>query len=673
MGNKYKQVAVELTAPTGKLDRDMKRGVGIVRKRSKEVNRAANRALGGGDKRRAGGSPMSTAMSGMRGRAMGMVKGAIAFGGFYGLQSEIRSAKAFEEVLVDLAVRGQKSRKWVTALRKSIMSASDEFGVGKEQLASYVGTIIDQTGNTELATKTLRDMTAVAYSTNTNMQQLAGTVVEMQSKLALKPKQFMEALGVLAAQADQGKVPLSQMAQYLPEVLNATTQFGHSGVAALRDYGAVLQMAARGAGSLAEANTAMNRMLDQTAAKRGKIEEALNIKLKKNGAWMQLAPMLKQIVGGLIRMKKEGKDVEKFIVKTWGIRGKKAILPLLQQGMVGWNNRVGADAAGGGGLTSMDALIAAGGATTISERVGRKRKLSPELESWNKELNRVRNQLHKHMLPALEKLGDLMPYLGKGLSFLLDNWKLILGLWTGAKMAAFLAQLTQAGRSVSGAGTGAGADGTRVGGRAGRGRRALGGAVAALPMVPWAIEKGIDIGKYFAGTTFKKQHRQYMASVDADVRTRNLRFGRKNRGKFEAPATYDFETFKEGTDYKRAKTAATNVIKRLGGDKGELDLSKLASMSPEERRSQVASIKAARDVIRGGARQAVAGTGYAKYSTSESFEAMVNRLTPAIEGLTRAQLKLETAIAGFSATETLVQVMEQVQLSAVNASRAGKK
>jgi len=90
------------------------------------------------------------------------------------------------------------------------------------------------------------------------------------------------------------------MANYLPEVLNATTQFGHTGIPALREYGAVLQMAARGAGSLAEANTAMNRMLDQTAAKRAKIEKALGIKLKKNGAWIQLAPMLKEIVAGLI-------------------------------------------------------------------------------------------------------------------------------------------------------------------------------------------------------------------------------------------------------------------------------------------------------------------------------------------------------------------------------------
>lgn len=384
----------------------------------------------------------------MMGTAGGMLKGAAVMGGIYGIQNEIKNAKAFEEVLVDVAVRGSKSREWMDELRGSMLAVSNEFGIGKDQLAAYVGTIIDQTGNTELAVKTLKDMTAVSYSANVPMQELAGTVVEMQSKLGLAPTQFIEAMGILASQADKGKVPLSQMSKFLPEVLNSTVQFGHSGVGALRDYGAMLQMAARGAGSLAEANTAMNRMLDQTAAKRGKIEKTLGIKLKKNGAWLQLGDMLKTIVAGLLKMKKEGKDVEKYIIGTWGIRGKKALLPMMQQGSIGWGNKVGADASGGGGLTSFDALRAAGGAGTIGERVARKRKLSPELDAWNKSVERLKNKLHVHLLPVIEKLGAILPQVGKALEWMIDNWKLLLVIWGSQKVIRFFSSFFGGGGGV---------------------------------------------------------------------------------------------------------------------------------------------------------------------------------------------------------------------------------
>jgi hypothetical protein len=475
LADKRKEVvAVELGVNDKKLDRGMKRAGRKVRRHADAMNRDLDRRMGDGIgaaaagrryRRRGAGRPGGGArargvdarrMAG-RGvsRGMGVVKGAAAMGGAYLGATEVMNAKRFEETLVDLGVRGKKTREWVTKLRKEMIAISDEYGVGKEQIADYVGTIIDQTGNTELALGTMKDMTAVAFSTNTAMSDLAGTVVEMQSKLALAPEEFITALGVLTSQADVGKVPLSQMAALLPEVLNSASALGQTGIPALRDYGAVLQIAARGAGSLAEANTAMNRGIDQMVAKRANIEKTLGISLKKNGQWLRLSEVLKLITGRLAEIEKTGGkvtkidkrgrrggkvDIEKWIIDTFGIRGKKMILPMLAQARVGFGNRVGAKG-GQGGLTSFDDLIAAGGQATIGKRVALKRKLSPELEAWNKSINKFRNNLHTNMLPALEKLGAIMPQLGRGASFLVDNWKALLLLWTGAKMLKFFAML----------------------------------------------------------------------------------------------------------------------------------------------------------------------------------------------------------------------------------------
>jgi len=518
MAGKKRVVAAELRVDTSKISGDMREGTRKARRGAQDMSREISQA---GSPIGRGGRTQASRFSRVRGAASqafgiggagGMLKGAVAFGGVYGAASELKKAKAFEEVLVDLAVRGRKSKEWLGELRKSTLAASNEFGVGKEQIAAYAGEIIDKTGNVELAVGTMREMTAVAFAANVPMEQLAGTVVELSSKLALQPKEFTTALGILAEQADVGKVPLSQMAQYLPEVLNAAAQLGHKGVGALRDYGAVLQMAARGTGSLAEANTAMNRMMDNIIAKRTKIEATLGIKLKKNGAWLQLAPMLKLIAGKLAEVQKKGEnlsifnkrgkkgkgslDVEGFVIETFGIRGKKAMLPLMQQAAMGWKGRVGSKD-GKGGLTSLDALIAAGGAGSIKDRVSRKKKLSPELFAWNQAVEVFKNSMHEHLRPALVKLGAIMPSLAKWLGRAVDHWKLLLAIYGGAKIAKFFWLLRRSGLAMAAGGGGiAGVAGTAATATAG-GRAAMlrSMAMSMLPIVlPIVAASAVGVG-----------------------------------------------------------------------------------------------------------------------------------------------------------------------------------
>lgn len=489
MSRRVRTTAAELEVLTGKLPAGLRRGEQLVRKSTQRMQRdmsrvesPLNRMSGSASAR--GGRRRS--LGGMMGSGREMLKGAAVMGGIYGIQAEVKKAKQFEEVLVDIAVRGQKNKQWVDQLRHSMVAMSNEYGIGKEQLADYVGTVIDQTGNTELAVNTLRSMTAVAFSANVPMKELAGTVVEMQSKLGLAPRQFETALGILAAQADKGKVPLSQMATFLPEVLNAAGAFGHTGIGALRDYGAVLQMAARGAGSLAEANTAMNRGMDMIISKRVAIERSLGVKLKKDGAWLQLSEIMKLISGKLAEIEKKGKkvtkigrggkkkqvDVENWVLDIFGIRGKKMMLPMLQQARVGFGQRVGASG-GKGGLTSFEDLIASGGAGTIQKRVARKRKLSPELDAWNKSVERLKNRLHMHLLPAIKKLGDVLPTVGKALEWMIDNWKLLLVVWGSTKMIRFMGSL----RALAGGGGGLG--GLLGGGASTAGAATTGGTAAA--------------------------------------------------------------------------------------------------------------------------------------------------------------------------------------------------
>jgi hypothetical protein len=475
LAGKWEKIGAELRVDTSKLPRDMRDGTRKMVRGMKEAQKQTRTRLGAGMAARAEGTTArargarGARMMGMGGGLRTMATGALAFGGFYGLQAELRKTKMFEETLVDLAVRGKRSKEWLDKLRGSVIKVSNEYGMGKEKLAAYVHGIIDKTGNTKLAVGTMKTLAAVAYSTNADIGALAGTVFQLAQQLKLAPKDFELAFGVLAAQADKGAVPLDQMQRVLPKILANTEKFGHTGVKALRDYGAMLQMAARGTASIDEAATSLDAAMGQIYANKNRIEKALGIKLTVKGQWKDLSEIFKLIAKQMVEMGKGGgkikmfsrrgkylgkQDIGQFMKTNLGREAIRAMIPMMAQ------MRVGAGKSAGGGLTSFEDLIKAGDVGTIGRRVKRKRELAPHLDKWNKAVNKFKNQIYQHMLPALAKLGDIMPTLGKWLKFLVDNFHLLLAIWASNKMRVFFTNMISMGQGMGrggGMGMGAGA------------------------------------------------------------------------------------------------------------------------------------------------------------------------------------------------------------------------
>jgi hypothetical protein len=243
---------------------------------------------------------------------------------------------------------------------------------------------------------------------------------------------------------------------------------------------------------LAEASTAVKRAIDQIQAKRDVIEKSLGITLKTKKGWKSLDEMMRLISERLAEVEKSGKkitsysrrgkaigksDVGKFIIQTFGERGQKLITAMLSQARVGRN-------VGIGGLSSYEAIRGAGGAGTIEARVARKRQLMGPLEQWNKAVNKFRNQLYQQLIPVLGRLGDVLPAVSTGLNalitglkFVIDNWKVLLAIYTGMKMRKFFKMLS--GSMASGAGGAGGAGG--LAGMAGGGMYMAGGLSAGQP------------------------------------------------------------------------------------------------------------------------------------------------------------------------------------------------
>jgi len=250
---------------------------------------------------------------------------------------------------------------------------------------------------------------------------------------------------------------LKDMAARFPMLLNAMTAFGHKGVTAVKAYGALMQVARRGTVSVEMASISATRMLDAIINKRQKIEKALGIKLKRDGAWLQLPEILKLIFermedirqsGGKIGKGKKGKGVEQWMNEVFDVRARRVARVFAGQAKAGWGTKVGE-------YESYNRLANVTGTGAIKAMVAKRRGLSP-FEGMRRQLNKLRNEIHRKSLPLLVKLAqaakDALPYATTMLLKLIDavkwmakNWKMLLALWASNKMRVLFARLAMAG------------------------------------------------------------------------------------------------------------------------------------------------------------------------------------------------------------------------------------
>jgi len=656
-------VAAELRANTGKLDRDLLKAVGIAKQRGAEIEKGIT---GGGGARAAtlGSKGAKGGAFGGVGGTRGMATGALAFGGVYGLQAQISKMKDYEAALVDVATRGQKKSAWMDKLRGTIMEVSNEYGIGKEKLANYLSLLIDATGDAEGAVKSLRVVAQTAYAANTDMAALAGVTADLQEKLNIDPSELKLAFGILTAQADDGRVALDKMAGVLPKVLARAQLFGHTGVDALRDYGAALQFAARGTGSLDVAVTGLERMIANMAAHQGEIEQTLGISLKHEGRWKSLGEMIELVATGMAKMpegmieaqggtgkksKKRTMSVEKWMGEMFGDEAIRPVMAFLSQA----RTQGGFQSGTVGPLKSWGAIRGAGNASSLDARTALKISLEGPMRDWNLALNKFQNTLHTKMLPALMKLAEYMPAIGNALILLVDNFKTLVAIWAGVKMRAFIASWQS---GAGGGGGGAGGPGGGKGRGGGLAAQVLmaGGALAAdkliksgnntLDMVTTAMMFLGPLG-LVGGGMGKLQGRGWGGIAE-------------DRGLITGAGGAASDVFKSYT-WKRVERTA----------EAEKGLSGFMDLTPQEQEERLKGITQSVASARGGIKGTMGALPASVRSDAASVSAIESKLLPGLDKLTAAMLQMQTVMDARS----MSREVERLVLAATNASRAGKK
>lgn len=146
----------------------------------------------------------------------------------------------------------------VQNLKKSIyeMSQMSDIRVDPGEITSAIESIVEKTGDLKFAESNIRNIGLAIQATGAQGKDIGEIMAEFQKQGIMDPKQVMEAMDVLNVQGKAGAFTLQNLAALGPRVITAYTAGGRSGVQAMREMGAALQLIRQGTGSSEMAATA---------------------------------------------------------------------------------------------------------------------------------------------------------------------------------------------------------------------------------------------------------------------------------------------------------------------------------------------------------------------------------------------------------------------------------
>lgn len=259
------------------------------------------------------------------------VSGLTVLFGALGVAAAGKKVVDFDTRLARLAIQAGLSRKRMFELKNELFQIGRQTYTPPEALLSGIEQIVEKTGNFEFAVGAIRDMGFVASATGSAVADIGSSASDLQEKFGVTKDQVLSVFDILAEQGKKGSFTLQNMAAYFPELLSAAAGFGVHGVEGLRKFGAFLQIARRGAGTSAEASTAVERSFADMVAKWQVIRRLTGFsifdkeKSKKEGRAVvkELDVVLKEVI------KRTNGDITK-LQKIFGEESIRAIRPLAQ-------------------------------------------------------------------------------------------------------------------------------------------------------------------------------------------------------------------------------------------------------------------------------------------------------------------------------------------------------
>ncbi|MGH1429753.1 MAG: hypothetical protein ACRBB4_01415 [Neptuniibacter sp.] len=175
-----------------------------------------------------------------------------------GLTLAAREVASLETRFTRLGIQANKSDSEMQKLKETIFDIAQEkeIRVDPGQITSAIESIVEKTGDLAFAEANIRNIGMAIQATGANGQSIGEILGEFQKMSLIDPSHVMETLDILNVQGKEGAFTLQNIAALGPRVITAYTASGRSGVQAMREMGAALQMIRMGTGSSEMAATA---------------------------------------------------------------------------------------------------------------------------------------------------------------------------------------------------------------------------------------------------------------------------------------------------------------------------------------------------------------------------------------------------------------------------------
>jgi len=162
-----------------------------------------------------------------------------------------------------LGIQANKSQADIAALKEEIFETARaaEIRVDPYQITSAIEQIVEKTGDLKFAQDNLKNIGLVIGGTGADGTAVGGILAEFQKMGISAPDQVLKAIDILNAQGKEGAFTLANLASLGSRVVTAYTAMGRTGVPAIREMGAALQVIRQGTGTSEMAATAFEALL----------------------------------------------------------------------------------------------------------------------------------------------------------------------------------------------------------------------------------------------------------------------------------------------------------------------------------------------------------------------------------------------------------------------------
>lgn len=310
----------------------------------------------------------------------------------------------------------------VQKLKQSIYdaAAAPDVRINSDEITAAVESIIEKTGDLDFAQANIRNIGLAIQATGAAGKDIGDVLSEFQKQGILGPKEVLETLDILNQQGKSGAFTLQNIAALGPRVITAYTASGRSGVQAMREMGAALQLIRMGTGSAEMAATAFEatmRSLSDPA--KLKLLEGAGLKIfdpAKLKAGQRVLRPINEIMAEIIKLTRGD------TVKLGMVFDAEAIRAF---------NSAASEFKRTGALDSLDKFMQVNGdgVATIKDSARAARDMS---SSWSSLLGVFKRVADEELSGPMQRVADIMNAIGPGTLGAIAKGLTLVGVSLGA-------------------------------------------------------------------------------------------------------------------------------------------------------------------------------------------------------------------------------------------------